>query len=138
MSTYVNTGYYLKALADELVAHLHARLQELGHGAVRPSHGLIFQYMPAEGARITELAAKARITKQSMSVLFQQLEEMGYLARTPDPLDKRAVRFVLTEKGQEVSRLGRSINFEFEKRWETKLGVNAYQHFRQLLEKLYG
>lgn len=136
MATYINTGYYLKALSDMLISNLHEQLEQAGYGEIRPSHGWIFQYIQPEGSRITELAAKANVTKQSMSVLVSQLEEWGYLERKEDSSDKRAILFVLTTKGYELSKLGRSINFEFEKNWQNKLGVKQYEQFRELLGKL--
>jgi DNA-binding MarR family transcriptional regulator len=137
MVSYTNTGYYLKALSDQLIANLHEQLEGAGYGEIRSSHGWIFQYIRPEGSRITELAAKAGVTKQSMSVLVGQLEEWGYLKREEDTSDKRAVLFVLTDKGQELSKLGRSINFEYEKNWQHKLGNKQYELFRELLAKLY-
>jgi DNA-binding MarR family transcriptional regulator len=78
--------------------------------------------MQEEGSRITDLAARVKITKQSMSTLVYQLEEWGYLERRPDPTDKRAVLFAFTEKGREVRKLGRALNYEFEQKWAGKLG----------------
>ncbi len=136
MSTYINTGYYLKALSDKLIANLHERLEQAGYGEIRPSHGEVFQYIGPAGSRITELAAKAGVTKQSMSVVVSQLEEWGYLERREDASDKRAVLFVLTDKGRELGKIGRSINFEFEKHWQNKLGAKQYEQLRELLGKL--
>jgi DNA-binding MarR family transcriptional regulator len=137
MTTYINTGFYLKALSDDLVGNLHVQLEQAGYGEIRPAHGTVFQYMQEEGSRITDLAAKVKITKQSMSTLVYQLEEWGYLERRPDPTDKRAVLFVFTEKGWAVRNLGRSINYAFEKRWEEKIGAKNFALFRQLLQRLW-
>ena len=136
MATSINTGYFLKTLSDELVANLHVALEERGYGQIRPSHGVVFQYIEPQGSRITDLAAKGAMTKQSMSALVYQLEQWGYLQRKPDATDKRAVLFVLTEKGQQVWKLGRSINKEFEKKWEYQLGKEQFSQFRAFLEQL--
>lgn len=137
MPPYINTGFYLKALSDDLVGNLHVQLEQEGYGEIRPAHGTVFQYMQEEGSRITELAAKVKITKQSMSTLVYQLEEWGYLERKPDPTDKRAVLFAFTEKGWAVRNLGRAINYAYEKRWEEKLGAKNFALFRQLLQRLW-
>ena len=133
---YKNTGVYLRVLYDSLVANLHDRLAEAGYGEITPSHGLVFQYLEEEGSRITNLAAHTSMTKQSMSALVYQLEGFGYLERKNDPLDARAVLFILTEKGQTLKRKARQFNYQFEKRWEKKLGVSRYQTFRQMLQIL--
>ena len=133
---YKNTGVYLRLLYDELVTNLHQRLEEAGYGEITPSHGLVFQYLEDNGSRVTELSAHAGMTKQSMSALVYQLEDYGYLKRKNDPLDARAVLFTLTEKGQLLKNKAQQLNYQFEKKWEKKLGASRYQNFRQMLERL--
>ena len=40
---------------------------------------------------MTELAELAQVTRQSMSEMIIELERRGYVERTPDPTDRRAV-----------------------------------------------
>lgn len=131
-----NAGVYLRTLLDELIFNLHHALEENGFGEIKPSHGWVFQYIGDEGSRITELATQAKMTKQSMSALVYQLEEWGFLERRPDERDKRAVLFILTDKGRQVRALGRSINQEFEDIWRKKLGVRDYDKFKDYLRLL--
>jgi DNA-binding MarR family transcriptional regulator len=133
---YKNTGAYLRQLYDALVSNLHARLVEEGYGEITPSHGLVFQYSEDEGSRITELASRAGMTKQSMSALVYQLENIGYLKRKGDPRDARAVLFMLTAKGQTFKAKAQQLNYEFEKKWEQVLGPAQYQKFRGMLKEL--
>jgi DNA-binding MarR family transcriptional regulator len=133
---YKNTGAYLRQLYDSLVVNLHQHLEQDGHAEITPSHGLVFQYLKEKGSRITELAAHASMTKQSMSALVYQLEASGYLKRKNDPLDARAVLFTFTEKGEALKSKGQQINYLFEKQWEKKLGASRYKDFRQMLEQL--
>jgi DNA-binding MarR family transcriptional regulator len=130
---YKNTGAYLRTLYDRLVKNLHEQLALMGYSEITPSHGLVFQYLEEEGSRITTLAIKAGITKQSMSALVYQLEGEGYLKRRQDSEDARAVRFMLTAKGQALRNKAQQINYEFEKRWEQKLGKQSYKKFREFL-----
>lgn len=133
---YKNTGAYLRQLYDALVTNLHARLAEEGYGEITPSHGLVFQYAEEDGSRITELAARAGMTKQSMSALVYQLEEAGYLKRKNDPSDARAVLFILTAKGLALKTKAQLLNYQFEKKWEQKLGTAQYEKFRNMLKEL--
>ena len=133
---YTNTGAYLRILWDELRDNLERQLKERGFNDVSPSHGWIFHNTKEEGSRITELAAIAKITKQSMSALAAQLEEAGYVKKKTDVTDKRAWLLVLTPKGKKVRDLGHEINYRFEKKWEQKLGKKDYSQFRELLIKL--
>jgi DNA-binding MarR family transcriptional regulator len=115
---------------------MELHLKEKGYEDISPSHGWIFHYTKETGSRITDLATIAKITKQSMSTLASQLEEAGYVKRKPDPSDKRAWLLILTAKGRKVKEAGQLINFNFEKKWEQKLGTKDYQEFRRLLMQL--
>ena len=136
MDEYINTGAYLRILWDELRSNLEHQLKEKGFDDVSPSHGWIFHNTKEEGSRITELAAIAKITKQSMSALAAQLEKTGYVKKKTDATDKRAWLLILTPKGKKVKEVGHEINYLFEKKWEQKLGKKDYSQLRQLLIKL--
>ena len=133
---YKNTGAYLRTLYDLLVKNLHEHLAKIGYSEITPSHGLVFQHLKKEGSRITTLATQAGMTKQSMSAIIYQLEELGYLKRKPDPEDARAVLFVLTSKGRTLKDKAQQINYQFEKQWEQKLGNQDYKKFRGMLQQL--
>jgi DNA-binding MarR family transcriptional regulator len=49
--------------------------------------------------RITELAAREGVTQPAITLLVNRLAERGWLKRTPDPLDRRAVLVELTSDG---------------------------------------
>ena len=136
MDEYTNTGAYLRVLWDKLRYNMERQLKENGFEDISPSHGWIFHNTKEEGSRITELASIAKITKQSMSALVAQLELAGYVKKKPDPTDKRAWLLVLTPRGKKVKESGQEINYQFEKKWEQKLGKKDYGQFRQLLMKL--
>ena len=136
MDEYVNTGAYLRILWDELRYNLEHQLKANGFEDVSPSHGWIFHNTNDEGSRVTELAAIAKITKQSMSALVAQLEGAGYVKKKSDPTDNRAWLLVLTPKGKRVREAGQQINYLFEKRWQQKLGKKDYYLLRRLLRKL--
>jgi DNA-binding MarR family transcriptional regulator len=131
-----NTGVYLRHLYDSLVTNLHKELALQGYGEITPSHGLIFQYLDEKGSRITSLASQAGMTKQSMSALVYQLENLGYISRTPDPADGRAALFILTSKGEQLKKIVIKINRTFEQQWEEALGIENYNLLRELLLKL--
>ena len=136
MDEYINTGAYLRILWDELRFNMESQLKEKGFDDISPSHGWIFHNTKEEGSRITELAAMAKITKQSMSALVAQLENAGYVKKKMDPADKRAWLLILTAKGKRIRDAGHEINYEFERKWEQKLGKKDYGLLRQLLLKL--
>src|SRR5262245_27208075 len=115
---------------------LHRRIAERGHPEVRPAHGDVFQFLDAEGTRVSELARRAQITKQSMAELVEHLESHGYVERVPDPSDRRAKLVRATARGGEVYQIAREVVAEIERDWTARLGVTKMRRLRVLLEEL--
>ena len=74
-----------RQMADEL----HERLGKLGYEEIRPAHGCVFGNMRPHGVRLTDIAERARITKQSVGEIVTNLEELGYVERILTPRDRR-------------------------------------------------
>ena len=66
---------------------------------VGAAHIHITRHLSLAGDRLTDLADKAGMTKQSMADLVAQCEAWGLVNRVPDPLDARARRVVFTPTG---------------------------------------
>ncbi len=64
-------------------------------GQVTAAHIHITRHVPLEGARLSDLAQSAGVTKQAMGDLVNQCEAWGLVTREADTVDKRArlVRF---------------------------------------------
>src|SRR5436305_12397169 len=83
----------------EVVRRVSVGLAEAGFDDIRPAHTAVFQHIEAAGSRLTDLAERAQIAKQSMGYLVDYLERRGYLERRPDPSDRRAAIVCLTDRG---------------------------------------
>lgn len=79
-----------------------ARVNEARVGALayRPSHTALIPHLALEGSRITALAAAMQISKQAVSQVVEELEEMKVVRRVPDPADGRAKLVKLTSSGR--------------------------------------
>ena len=55
-----------------------------------------------DGIAMTQLAGRIRISKQQLTPLVAKLEKRGYVARLPEPKDKRQVKLTLTAKGRSL------------------------------------
>jgi DNA-binding MarR family transcriptional regulator len=115
---------------------LHARLAERGHPEVRAPHGNVFQFLDDEGTRVSVLAQRAQITKQSMAELVAHLERHGYVERIPDPADGRAKLVRATRRGSEVYAVARQFVAELEQQWTARLGERKMRRLRGLLAEL--
>jgi len=99
-----------------------ARLAEGGHGAIRPAHAAVFQYLDDTGTTVSLLAERAQMTKQAMAELVQHLEAHGYVERRPDPADRRAKLVVPTERGLDVIAFAQSLAPALEAELTTLVG----------------
>ena len=124
-----------RALADELLQNLAER----GYTDVRAGHAAVFMHIDRRaGTRLTELARRARMTKQGMMLLVDDLEERGYVRRVPDEEDGRAKVVRLTARGRRyVAEARRAVN-AVEARARRLLGDRRYEALRSALEDLIG
>ena len=113
-----------------------AGLAAAGFDDVRPATFTVFQHMPPEGIRLTELADAALMTKQSMGYLVDDLEARGYVERVPDPADRRAKLVRLTARGQAVDETVREVIQQIEADWAARMGESEYLRLVQLLRAL--
>ncbi len=104
-----------------MVEELTRRLEADGYAGVQPAYHAFFENVDPQGTRLTELAARADMTHQSMSELVAVLERRGWVERHPDPTDGRARLVRLTPEGRELTRRGlhhiNAIEAEWQERW---------------------
>ena len=115
---------------------LHQRFAERGHPDIRPPHGNVMQFLDAGGTRVSMLAERAQITKQSMAELVAHLERLGYVERVPDPSDRRAKLVRATPRGRQLYAIARDVVAEIEADWTRRLGKAKMRRLRELLEEL--
>ena len=102
----------------------------------KPSHSAVFAQIKTEGSRLTELARGANMTPQAMGELVDELEEMQYVVRRPDPSDRRAKLIVLTPKGQACIAAGLATIEGIEEQICQVLGEAGHRRLRELLQRL--
>lgn len=119
---------------DRFSAHVYERLKEAGFPDIRPGHGCVFGTIDPEGSRLTVLAARARMTKQTVGEVTNDLVRLGYAERVPDPEDGRAKIIRLTERGREARIIGRQLIEETEEEWARRYGEDTMRALRTALE----
>lgn len=87
-----------RANQGEMAREVHPDLES-------SAYGLLVRLGACGGQRATELAAYIGVGKATMSRQLRALEQLGLVAREPDPADGRAWLVTLTSEGQE--RVGR-------------------------------
>lgn len=101
----------------------------------KPSHSVVFAQIQPDGSRLTDLARGANITPQAMGELVDELEDLGYVERRPDPTDRRAKLISLTVRGQACVAAGMSTIEAIEDRMSATLGKRGHRQLRSLLLK---
>jgi DNA-binding MarR family transcriptional regulator len=102
----------------------------------KPKHSAVFAQISPDGSRLTELARKAGMTPQAMGELVDELVDMGYVLRRPDPDDRRAKLIVLTKRGRDAVAAGRLAIEGIEEQVTEILGEHGHRELRRLLSKL--
>lgn len=128
----VLAGRVLFALQKELFE----TTAEQGHPKVRPRHGAVLAYLDEEGSRATDLAAQSGQHKQVIGTLVDELVELGYVERRPDPGDRRAKLVVPTPLGLDAMSRSDAIVAAIERRLAGQLGEQAYADFKSTFQRL--
>lgn len=121
-----------RAMQQDMVRFSH----ESGYPDARPAHNAVFGRLPLEGARTSDLAARAGVTRQSMGELVREMVDLGILQMTPDPQDGRAKLVTYTPDGLSQARSGREHILDLEQRFIEEFGAADYQTARDVLERL--
>jgi DNA-binding MarR family transcriptional regulator len=96
----------------------------------------VFQRVAPNGSRLKDLADQAQMTKQSASVMVDQLEHLGYVRRIPDPTDGRARLIVIEERGKRAVEVAMATLDEIYAEWKTYLGTRNFTLLHQILDQL--
>jgi DNA-binding MarR family transcriptional regulator len=112
------------------------RLHRLGYDDVRPGHLAVLLDLGRDGARSTELARRAGMTRQSMGELVADLEARGYVERQPDPGDGRARIVLPTGRGLILMAQARRAVAEVEGDAARRLGRERFSQLGQTLAEL--
>lgn len=129
-------GYLLHLPYETLSERVYGALAARGFADIRPAHSAVFRYIARSGSRVSELAERAHLTKQSMSYLVEALARAGYVTIGPDPADGRAKLVCLTARGRAVSRALVELSRKVEEEFAARLAPGQMALLRALLSEL--
>jgi len=110
-------------------------MREAGYD-VTVAQSRLAQRIAEEGTRLTELADRAQVTKQTASLLVAALEREGLVERVPDPADGRARLIRLSARGQEAAERAKEVVVGVEREWTEHLGPELSDRLREGLVRL--
>ena len=122
----------LLSLQDELFE----RLAEAGYDDLHPRHAAVLSYLDEDGVRASDLSRLTGHHKQVVGRLVDELEELGYVERRPDPADRRAKLVVPTKRGLAQMRVGDEAVAAIERRHAEAVGLRTYAEFRNVFRSM--
>jgi DNA-binding MarR family transcriptional regulator len=94
-----NIGRRLNEAVRRFETRIVEHLRQQGHDQLTLAHINLTRNLDEEGTRLSELARRASMTRQSMGELVTQVERTGLIERRPDPTDGRAKLVRFTDSG---------------------------------------
>ncbi len=129
-------GQLLVRLLREFRDDLAAPRVDAGYGDIREPHFQIFGNIRMGGIRLTELADRAQLSLAAASELVNDLADMGYLTRRPDPADGRAKLIDLTARGRELMGYAGDRVADIEHRWSALTGEKNFTQMCRTMQRL--
>ena len=121
-----------RAMEDRVLADIAAA----GFDDVTIAQARVLARVSSKGTRITELAERARVSKQTVTFMVDQLERAGYVRRVPDPSDARARLVVFADRGLAAQEVARRTEAVVQEEWTRHLGRRATARLHQILTQL--
>jgi len=127
----------LPRLADHILLRLMDLTRAKGHPRLKLCFGQVLTLIGPAGGRIQQIASIHDVSKQAISVIATELEELGYLERHADPLDARQILLQFTAKGETLIADSVSSVVELEQEFAAIIGINALKRMNSTLHDLY-
>jgi len=115
---------------------IFAAVQAAGYTDATIAQGRLMMGIDPEGTRLSVLAERALIAKQTATALVDRLERAGYVERVPDPSDGRARLVRMTARAESVLPIARAEEARIEAEWRAHLGDERMDQLRQALTAL--
>jgi DNA-binding MarR family transcriptional regulator len=135
--TRANVGFELAKASQRWNELLYEEFSARGFGEVRPAYGsILLPLFEEDGLRMGALAARARLSKQTMTTVIRLMEEAGLVTREPDPHDGRAILVRLTARSRQFAPVAGQVVAELEGRVARRLAPDAYRALRAGLKEV--
>jgi DNA-binding MarR family transcriptional regulator len=130
-------GFLLAKATQRWNELLQERFAAAGFAEIRPSYGsILVPLFEEDGLRLTELAQRARLSKQTMTTMVRLLERDGLVTRRPDPTDGRAALIFLTPRGRALQPVAASVLGELDGLARTRFSPAAISELKLALRAL--
>jgi DNA-binding MarR family transcriptional regulator len=127
---------WLEAVSRRLTADLGKQVVRELFPTLRGNQRRILSMIPPAGARITDMAFLADMTKQSLGEVVDGLERSGFVASRRSTADGRLRIVSRTQKGDDAVAASRRAIDVVEQQWRAELGAARYEAMMDALREL--
>lgn len=107
-----------------------------GHEPLTPPYFRLLSLIPRGGARITDLAGPAGMTKQALGQFIDVLLEHGYVRQDTSTTDRRVRIVRRTSTGDAVAAQANQLFDHLDAQWSRVLGRERLDTLKELLGEL--
>jgi DNA-binding MarR family transcriptional regulator len=127
----------LRGLANYCERELMELDRHEGHLRLKMSFGQVITHVSPYGSLINDIAKLNGVSKQAISQLVKEIEEIGYIERRQNPQDARSAKIFLTDYGLKLIRDSVANIGILEQRFLTVLSERRFKRFARAIEQLY-
>ncbi len=132
-----NLGFLLAKALQRWNELLAAGFRRAGFAEVRPAYGsVLLPLFEEDGLRLSELAARSRLSKQAMTTLVRTLAARGLIVRRLDPDDGRAARVYLTPRARRFRATAEHVLARLDRRVAQRLSPARLEGLRNAVKTL--
>jgi DNA-binding MarR family transcriptional regulator len=136
-----DSPHYLSMCLTALATYCEQELMELdkgaGHLRLKMSFSKVISPISPYGSLISELARINGVSKQAISQVVKEVEELGYVERQHNPGDARSSKLFLTAYGLQLIEDSLTNIGVLEQRFIAVLREKRFRRFADALEQLY-
>ena len=123
------TQRWNELLGERFAAH--------GYGEVRPSYGsVLLPLYEEDGLRMGELAARAHLSKQTMTQMINRPERADLAERRADPSDGRAALIYLTQHARSFEPVAAVVLADLDRLVKRRLSADRVAALKDALREL--
>ena len=119
-------------------SEVQAEVTRAGYSDLNPGHHIVLRNLGENGARPSELAVEAGVTRQAITKVVDDLVRRGVVRRDPDAEDGRGVIVRYTDRGLEGLGVARRHMDAMEAGFAARVGAERWAQVRTTLEELFG
>ncbi|MEP4146569.1 MAG: MarR family transcriptional regulator [Halioglobus sp.] len=127
----------LPRISDYVTNRLQQLTMKKGHPHLKRSFGTVLTAIGPRGGRIQQMANSRDISKQAVSAIATELEELGYIKRVVDTEDARQVVLLFTPAGKALIADSVDSVEELAAEFSKAIGDSEQSHLTQTIGRIY-